>query len=240
MENLSEKIAQNYRQISEQVEIARLKHRNPLDKVKIVVVSKRKPLEVIQAAIACGIHDFGENYPEEAAEKISHFSGQKLTWHMIGHIQSRKAPLVASNFQLVHSIDTFRIADKLSQNCKQFHVDLPVLLECNMSGEESKFGISAYQRESWEHVVAQVAEIAILKQIKLVGLMTMPPWSEDPEASRPYFALLRELKDHLNLQLPGLNLSELSMGTSTDYLAGVKEGATLLRIGTAILGSRVY
>lgn len=238
MEQLHRLIKQNYETIKEQVEIALQDRTVNKEEVKIVVVTKRKPVETLMAAMECGIRDFGENYPEETVEKINLLEGKGANWHMIGHIQSRKANLVASNFQFAHSIDTLRIAEKLASHCQAVGRQLPVLLECNVSGEGSKYGFEAWNKNNWYQLVEVVGTMHQLRHLKIIGLMTMPPWNENPETNRPYFALLRKLLEHLNDQLPNLNLRELSMGTSIDYIAGVKEGATILRIGTAILGGR--
>lgn len=239
MEGRVEEIRHNYDAVQEQVADAILKYRNRGDSVKVIVVSKRKSVEVISAAMQAGIDTFGENYPEEAAEKMDQLGPEQPTWHMIGHIQSRKAGIVAARFGMVHSVDTFRIAEKLDHARLAGASPLPILLECNVSGEESKFGLPAQQRNRWPAILELARQVAALPSVVIVGLMTMPPWSEDPEFARPFFAKLRQLRDWIQEEDPRFILPHLSMGTSGDYIAAIKEGATMVRIGTAILGSRI-
>ena len=238
MDGLVEEIRQNYATVQEKVAETLSNYRDRGDSVKVIVVSKRKSVEVISAAIQAGIDTFGENYPEEAAEKMDRLGTDQPSWHMIGHIQSRKAGIVAARFGMVHSIDTFRIADKLNQARPTGLSPLPILLECNVSGEDSKFGLPANHPNHWPAVLEIAQQISALDRLALVGLMTMPPWNEDPEKARPYFAQLRQLRDWMQKEDPRFDLPHLSMGTSGDYIAAIKEGATMVRIGTAILGSR--
>jgi pyridoxal phosphate enzyme (YggS family) len=191
------------------------------------------------AALEAGVRDFGENYAEEAVDKINAtgpISG--LTWHMIGHIQSRKADLVAQKFDYVHSIDSLKLALRLERFAAECNRKLPILLECNVGGEESKFGYPAADKTQWAALLADTNQIALLPHLEIRGLMTMPPLYDDAEKTRPFFQRLRELRDYLAEHNPQVSWSELSMGTSTDFAAAVQEGATLVRVGTAILGSR--
>ena len=235
---LVEDIRQNYLEIKDRIDEVSSRQLGQPEPVKIIVVTKRKSAEVVQAAIEAGVDTFGENYAEEAAAKIAEIGQVGVHWHMIGHIQSRKAGLVAANFEMVHSIDTFRIAEKISSFAVANARKIQILLECNVSGEAAKFGFDASNTSTWPNLLEEARQIAILPNLQLCGLMTMPPYSEDPDASRPFFAKLRELRDWLQAQDPGLTLPQLSMGTSGDHLAAVREGATMVRIGTAILGSR--
>ena len=212
--------------------------RNP-DSVRLVVVTKTHPLERIQAALEVGILDFGENYPEEAVEKIDSIgSVAGLNWHMIGHIQSRKADLVAKNFSLVHSLDSYKLAERLNRFANEKGRVLSVLLECNVSGEESKFGYPTFEKRQWDVLLFEIEKITRLSNIKINGLMTMPPLFDDSEKTRPYFRRLYELQGYLYKKYPELDWKELSMGTSSDFPAAIEEGATIIRVGTAILGPR--
>lgn len=211
------------------------------DSVKVVVVTKTQPIEVVQAAIEAGAGILGENYPEEGAMKIQslgHFSA--VEWHMIGHIQSRKAQIVVQNFSLVHSLDSLKLANRLDRFAEEALRILPVLLEFNVGGEESKSGWDASNETAWSRLVDEVGAVLALPQLQVRGLMTMPPLGTIAGASRPYFQKLKRLQEFLSLQFPQANLGELSMGTSSDFEVAVEEGATLVRVGTAIIGQRTY
>jgi pyridoxal phosphate enzyme (YggS family) len=209
------------------------------DSVRLVVVTKTHPLETIMAALEAGIRELGENYAEEAVDKINAIGPVKdLTWHMIGHIQSRKADLVAQKFDYVHSIDSLKLAVRLERFAAEAGRKLPVLLECNVGGEESKFGYPAVDKTQWAALLADANQIASLPHLEIRGLMTMPPLYDDAERTRPFFQRLRQLRDYLAEQNPQICWNELSMGTSTDFAAAIQEGATLVRVGTAIMGSR--
>jgi pyridoxal phosphate enzyme (YggS family) len=157
---------------------------------------------------------------------------------MIGHVQSRKAPLVAQHFALVHSLDSLKLAQRLDRSAAELGRTLPVLLEFNVSGEKSKHGWDASEESLWKGLLTDVNAIAALPGLKVRGLMTMPPLSTDPEAARVHFRKLRRLRDFLSRQVSQAEWDELSMGTSVDYAVAVEEGATLVRIGQAILGPR--
>jgi hypothetical protein len=207
--------------------------------IRLVVVTKGHPLETVQAALAAGAHYLGENYVDEALEKIVSLGSQTgVEWHMIGHIQSRKARLVSENFAYVHSLDSLKLAERLDRVAGEAGKRLPVLLECNVSGEDSKFGFPAWELSQWGALAEQAGQIAALPNLALDGLMSMPPFFDEPEVARPYFQKLVRLRDYLGGKVPGVNLKELSMGMSGDYEVAVQEGATWVRVGTAILGPR--
>jgi pyridoxal phosphate enzyme (YggS family) len=206
--------------------------------VRLVVVSKSQPLEVIQAALAAGISTFGENCAEEALAKIAALKETEVEWHMIGHVQSRKADRIAAHFTMLHSLDSSKLAVRLDHFCGELNRTLPVLLEFNVSGEESKFGFPAWEEERWSDLQPDIEKILALSHLRVQGLMTMPPFFDDPEQTRPYFQRLRRLQEYLAVHFPQVQWRELSMGTSLDYVAAVQEGATFVRVGTAILGPR--
>ncbi len=208
------------------------------EEIRLVVVSKSQPLEVVRAAVAAGISTFGENYADEATEKILSLKGTGVEWHMIGHVQSRKAEAVVSNFAMLHSMDSVRLAGRLERFCIEFDRVLPVLLECNVSGEESKFGFPAWEKRYWPDLEHEIEQILAFQHLQVCGLMTMPPVFDDPEQTRPYFLHLRRLQEFLQNQFPKTQWKELSMGTSLDFMAAIQEGATFVRIGQAILGPR--
>ena len=181
----------------------------------------------------------GENYAEEgASKKLALDNPPDLAWHMIGHVQSRKAGLVASHFDWVHSLDSLKLAERLNRVAGEQGRRIPVLLECNMSGEESKYGWQAWKESEWSILLEPFSQVLDLPAIEVRGLMTMAPFLPDPEGARPYFQGLKRLQGYLADRLPGTDWSELSMGMSADYEVAVEEGATLVRIGTAITGSR--
>jgi pyridoxal phosphate enzyme (YggS family) len=241
MPDLVSSIRENYQSTLDQIATAaRRSNRNP-DEVRLVVVTKSQPVEVVQAAIEAGVRILGENYPEEAVTKIQSLAGQSaVEWHMIGHVQSRKARLVADHFALLHSLDSLKLAQRLNRFSAERNQVLPVLLEFNVGGEESKAGWDASDEAQWNTFLPDLADLLDLPNLRVQGLMTMPPLGTDPQDSRRYFQRLRQLRDHLAAQFPDVGWQELSMGTSADYTVAVEEGATLVRVGTAIVGARKY
>ena len=211
------------------------------ESIKLVVVTKSQSLEVTRAAIEAGARMLGENYPEEGVMKIQslpEFSA--VEWHMIGHVQSRKAQLVAENFNFLHSLDSLKLAKRLDRFCSEAGRTLPVLLEFNVGGEDSKSGWLAGDEALWSALLDELAAVIALPNLKVRGLMTMPPLGEAAEFSRPFFQRLKHLQEYLTSQFPSADFTELSMGTSSDYEVAVQEGATLVRVGTAIVGARQY
>lgn len=209
--------------------------------VKLVVVTKFQPLEVVQAAIEAGAVILGENYAEEGVTKIQSLQNlSAVEWHMIGHVQSRKAPLVAGHFNFMHSLDSLKLAKKLDRFCGEAGRVLPVLLEFNVGGEDSKGGWEAVDETRWEELLPEVSELLGMPNLQVCGLMSMPPLGMDAEFARPYFQKLRRLQEFFTSHLPQATWTELSMGTSSDYEVAVEEGATFVRIGTAIVGPRNY
>lgn len=232
-------IRTRYDQVRERIDAAAHKAGRSPDSVRLVVVTKTHLLETVRAALEAGIRDFGENYAEEAVEKIQAIGAVNgLRWHMIGHVQSRKADLVALNFDLMHSLDSLKLANRLERFAAEAGRVLPVLLECNVGGEQSKSGYPAFEESQWDVLCAEAQQIAQLPHLEIRGLMTMPPLYDDGEQTRPFFRRLVELRATLAKRLPHGQWDELSMGTSADFTAAVEEGATLVRVGTAILGAR--
>lgn len=232
-------IATRYHQIIDQIaRAARAAGRAP-EEVRLVVVTKGHPVEAVRAVIDAGAAWLGENYMEEAQPKIIACSGcPGVEWHMIGHVQSRKAQAVSELFSWVHSVDSLKLARRLDRFAGARGLRLRVLLECNVSGEESKYGWSAWDEEGWPALADQIAPILDLPNIEVRGLMTMAPYSQNPEDARPVFRRLRNLRDFLERRLAGSAWTELSMGMSGDFIPAIGEGATILRIGTAIMGPR--
>jgi pyridoxal phosphate enzyme (YggS family) len=217
---------------------ARSAGREP-ESVKLVVVTKAQPMEVVRAAVEAGVKVLGENYPEEGSIKIQSVGATSgVEWHMIGHVQSRKAQLVARHFDWMHSVDSLKLANRMERFCREDGRTLPVLLEFNVGEEETKSGWSASDESRWPDFLYEISGILELPHLEVRGLMTMPPLGESAESTRPFFQRLRRLQDFLNGHYPAAYFKELSMGTSLDYEVAVQEGATMLRVGTAIVGHR--
>ena len=223
-------IAHNLKEV--RAAIAAAAHRAGRDpgRVRLVAVSKTVDLERLRAAIDAGQDLFGENYLQEARDKIAAL-GRQVRWHLVGHLQSNKARGAAELFDLIHSVDRVKLARALSAAAARLDKVQDVLIQVNQGGEATKSGVSP------EAAPELLKEVARLPHLKVLGLMTMPPWFPDPEAARPYFRALRELRDRLR-DLSGLPLTELSMGMSGDFAVAAEEGATLVRVGTAIFGQR--
>ncbi len=237
-EALTSAILERHQRVLGEIDEAARRSGREAGTVRLVVVTKSQPLEVVRAAIAAGASILGENYAEEGVAKIAALPETAVEWHMIGHVQGRKADLVARRFSMLHSLDSVKLAGRLDRFCEEFNRTLPVLLEVNVSGEASKFGFPAWDERSWPDLEPAFEQIMAFPRLRLRGLMTMPPFFDDPEQTRPYFQRLRRLQDFLRERFPQADWTELSMGTSADFIAAVEEGATYVRVGQAILGPR--
>ena len=241
MSDLVQSIRERYLQTLDKIASAAHSAGREPESIKLVVVTKSQSIEVTRAAMEAGAQIVGENYPEEGVMKLQslrEFSA--VEWHMIGHVQSRKARLVAENFNLLHSLDSLKLAKRLDRFCSEAGRTLPVLLEFNVGDEESKSGWLAGDEALWPALLDEVATVIALPNLQVRGLMTMPPLGETAEFSRSFFQKLKRLQEYLALQFPQVSFTELSMGTSVDYEVAVQEGATLVRVGTAIVGARQY
>jgi pyridoxal phosphate enzyme (YggS family) len=201
--------------------------------VRLIAISKKHPPESIRAAYAAGLRDFGENRVQEAQSKRLALADLGATWHLVGHLQSNKARLARDLFRWVHSLDSLRLAEKLAQAAAPGDARLPVLIEVNLGEEISKSGVRGGE------VAALAEQIARMETLELRGLMVIPPFLVNPEEVRPYFRQLRALACDLELlHLPNVSMRELSMGMSHDFEVAIEEGATIVRVGTAIFGER--
>lgn len=219
---------------------ARASGRSP-QAVRLVVVTKTQPLHTVLAAIQAGAAILGENYPEEGVQKMRALpESSTVEWHMIGHVQSRKAQLIPSSYAMLHSLDSLKLAIRLDRFSREAGVKLPVLLEFNVGDEQTKSGWLARDESRWGILLQEMDALLALPNLQVRGLMTMPPLGALAEDSRPYFQRLRRLRDYLASQFPRADFSQLSMGTSADYQVAVQEGASLVRIGSAIIGARHY
>jgi PLP dependent protein len=225
-------VAGNYRQILARINEAAVKcRRNPKD-IKLLGASKAQSIDAIRAAIGAGMTLIGENYVQEAKEKKDRIS-ESVEWHMIGHLQRNKARAAIELFDIIESLDNLMLARELDKEASKRRKKVRVFIEVNLGNEGSKSGIAKTR------VVSLVEEIAMLSNMRVEGLMTVPPFRENLEEVRPYFRKLRELREKLNeLHLPNIDLKELSMGMTHDYPVAIEEGATIVRIGTALFGPR--
>lgn len=223
---------------------ARRAGRTP-DEVTLVAVTKTHPAAVIEAACQAGLRDLGENRVEEASTKIPAVQeripfSEQPRWHMIGHLQRRKARLAVALFDIIHAVDSLRLAHRINRFAQESGKEMPVLLEVNVSGEASKYGFSlsaAAGPEAQAAFLADLEQMLALSHVQLCGLMTMAPIVTDPEQARPVFVALRRLRDDLSRRFPQADWRELSMGMSDDFEVAIEEGATMVRIGRAILGN---
>jgi pyridoxal phosphate enzyme (YggS family) len=188
--------------------------------IRLVAVSKTKPASLVKEAIDAGVTDLGENYIQEARDKIAQLSEYPVRWHFIGHLQSNKAKYAVRLFELIHSVDSVKLAMELDRQARKIEKIQPVLIQVNIAGESSKSGTST------QEAVQLVKEIAKLENLSIRGLMGLPPFFNEPDRVRPYFVALR------------VGMNELSMGMTGDFEVAIEEGATLVRIGTAIFGER--
>jgi len=225
-------IAENVARVRERMEAAARRAGRDLGKIRLVAVSKTVGLERILQAVEAGVDSLGENYVQEAQEKIGALE-QRVSWHFIGHLQSNKAKAAARLFDWVHSVDSLKLAEELSRAGKQQSKILPVLLQVNLGKEETKFGAQE------EEVFRLLERMGSLPGVSIKGLMAMPPFFENPEESRPYFRALRIMAENVSKrQISGVLMEELSMGMSNDFEVAIEEGATLVRVGTAVFGPR--
>lgn len=211
---------------------ARACGRDP-ETIRLVAVSKTVPANRVKQAIQAGAAILGENYVQEARTKFNELATYPVSWHFIGHLQSNKAKYAVRLFDLIHSVDTLKLARELDKQSHKINKIQEVLIQVNISKEASKSGVDV------KGIHNLLKDINLLENLSVKGLMTMPPYFNAPEKVRPYFSALRDLRDRLEQQgLLNVSLSELSMGMTGDFEAAIQEGATLVRIGTAIFGER--
>ncbi|MBI4689970.1 MAG: YggS family pyridoxal phosphate-dependent enzyme [Nitrospirae bacterium] len=210
--------------------------RNPED-IKLIAVTKTVDIVRITQAVDAGLRIFGESRVQESQKKISHFAFRipncKIEWHLIGHLQKNKAKTAIELFDMIQSIDSLELAETLNKHAEKMGKTQRILLQVKLSDETTKHGILK------ENLISLIRQVIKLKNLDLRGLMTIPPYFENPENARPYFRELRELRDNINeLRVTGYALRELSMGMTNDFEVAIEEGATMVRIGTAIFGER--
>ena len=205
------------------------------EEVTLIAVSKTKPIEMLQEIYDEGIRDFGENKVQELTEKYE-VMPKDMKWHMIGHLQRNKVKYIVDKVTLIHSVDSLRLAETISREAEKKGVTVPILIEVNIAGEETKFGLS-----SKEEVIFLTEQIAALPNLSVKGLMTVAPPVKDPEENRPFFREIRQLSvDITNKNIDNVSMEILSMGMTNDYTVAIEEGATMVRVGTGIFGARDY
>ena len=223
-------IAESLERVREQIARAAAKVGRAADEIELVAISKTHPADKVREAIEAGQILFGESRVQEARAKIPDLPSN-LRWHFVGHLQKNKIRHALPLFEMIHSVDSLGLAQEINRIAEEEGMHPRVLLEVNVAGEGSKFGFSP------DKLREQMEELLALPRLSILGLMTIPPLGEEPEASRKYFGQLRKLRDGLQTEFR-LDLAQLSMGMTQDFAVAVEEGATLVRVGTAIFGER--
>jgi pyridoxal phosphate enzyme (YggS family) len=225
-------VADNIRRIRETIAAAAARSGRSPEAVRLMAVTKKVDDVRIREAILAGVEIIGENYVQEAKRKRETM-GMSGQWHLIGHLQTNKAKFAVQLFDMIHSVDRMELALELDRRARAAGRVMEILIEVNCAGEETKDGVPLAQATDL------IRAVAPLENLALKGLMTMPPWFDDPEEARPYFRALRELRDGVAAEtIPGVEMQELSMGMTGDYAVAVEEGATIVRIGRGIFGER--
>lgn len=229
MNDIKERLTNIKNRIREAAEIC---GRDP-HTVRLVAVSKTKPADSVLSAIEAGVTILGENYIQEARDKINTLASHPVSWHFIGHLQSNKAKYAVKLFDLIHSVGSLKLARQLDHEAKKVDKIQNILIQVNVGKEATKSGASS------EDAVSLIVETSKLPNLSIRGLMTMPPFFDDPERARPYFKELADLGHHIRSRnIPNVRMEELSMGMTGDFKAAIACGSTLVRIGTAIFGRR--
>ena len=228
-------LKENLKRVEENIQAACDKVKRERSEVTLIAVSKTKPVSMLNEVYDAGVRHFGENKVQELCGKIEEMP-KDIQWHMIGHLQRNKVKyIVDNNIALIHSVDSYRLAEEINIQAKKKNVIVPILVEVNIAEEESKFGISA------EDAIMLVEQIAKLENIKIEGLMTIAPYVVDPEENRLYFRKIKQLSvDIRNKNIDNVSMKILSMGMTGDYMVAIEEGATMVRVGTGIFGERDY
>lgn len=227
-------VAENYRIVEEKVCQACERNGRSRSEVTLIAVSKTKPVQMIQEAMKAGANIFGENKVQELCEKYEALP-EELHWHMIGHLQRNKVKYVVDKAEYIHSVDSLRLAEEISKEALKRNIQAKILIEVNVAGEESKFGVSMEDTEDL------IRAIAGLPNICIEGLMTIAPYVENPEENRPIFRSLKKLAVDIKMKnIDNVHMGVLSMGMTGDYEVAIEEGATMVRVGTGIFGERNY
>ena len=227
-------LKENLKTVEEHVQEACKRAGRSREEVTLIAVSKTKPLEMLQEIYGEGVRDFGENKVQELCDKMEQLPSD-IRWHMIGHLQRNKVKYIVGKVALIHSVDTYRLAEEINIQAKKRGIIVPILVEVNIAGEETKFGTTE------EDAMLLVEEISKLENVRIRGLMTIAPFVENPEDNRLYFRKIKQLSvDITNKNIDNVSMEILSMGMTGDYEVAIEEGATMVRVGTGIFGARNY
>lgn len=227
-------IKQNLEQVQKNIRKACEASGRKYEDVTLIAVSKTKPVSLLMEAYECGCREFGENKVQELIDKYE-VMPKDIKWHMIGHLQRNKVKYIVDKTALIHSVDSLKLAQEISKEALKKQVQVSILIEVNVAGEDTKFGVKPEETEEL------VREIALLPGICIEGLMTIAPYVDDPEQNRQYFEQLKQLSVDIKLKnIDNVNMNVLSMGMTGDYMVAVEEGASFVRVGTGIFGERQY
>lgn len=233
MQLSEEELKKNYEDVLKRIELAAQQAGRDPKEIQLLAVSKTKPLEDIACLHALGQNAFGENYVQELKEKTE--AMPELEWHMIGHLQRNKVKYIVGKVKLIHAVDSLRLAEQIEKEAVSHGTEVNVLMEVNMAEEESKFGFRA------EDALSAAEAIGKLPHVHLQGLMTSAPITDNPESNRPYFRAMKELSETIAAKhFDNVSMDTLSMGMTRDFETAIEEGATIVRIGTALFGERDY
>lgn len=225
-------VTENLSRIKERMAEAAIRSGRTPDSVKLVGVTKTVDLDRIKEAVSAGLQILGENYVQEARDKIRELK-DRVSWHFVGRLQTNKAKYAVKLFDMIQTVDSFRLAQELNRRAQPLGRTVPIIIQVNLASEVSKGGVEPSE------CLSLIRQVSVLENLQIRGLMTMPPFFDQPERARPYFAQLREMSQKIaEAQVAGVEMNELSMGMSGDFEAAIEEGATLIRVGTAIFGER--
>lgn len=227
-------LKENLKKVESNIKTACEKSNRDRNEVTLIAVSKTKPVEMLQEIYDAGVRDFGENKVQEIMEKYEQLP-HDIKWHMIGHLQRNKVKYIIDKVCMIHSVDSLRLAEEISRQAVSHQLEMAILVEVNIAGEESKFGVQG------DAAVQLVEEIAKLPNLNIRGLMTIAPYVDQPEDNREHFRNLRQLAVDINHKnIDNVSMGVLSMGMTGDYMVAIEEGATMVRVGTGIFGIRNY
>ena len=227
-------LKENYEEVQKKITEACKRAGRNREEVTLIAVSKTKPVEMLSEIYDLGERNFGENKVQELTEKYDQLPAD-IKWHMIGHLQRNKVKYIVNKVSLIHSVDSYRLAEEINIQAKKHQVTVPILIEVNVAGEDTKFGVRP------EETLQLVEEIASLENVRIQGLMTIAPFVEDPEENRVHFRRLKQLSVDIDSKnIDNVHMEILSMGMTNDYMVAIEEGATMVRVGTGIFGARNY
>ncbi|BBF42245.1 pyridoxal phosphate enzyme, YggS family [Lachnospiraceae bacterium KM106-2] len=227
-------VKENLKEVESRIENACKRAGRSRDEVTLIAVSKTKPVSMIREVMDAGVKEFGENKVQELSSKLEEIK-EPLHWHLIGHLQRNKVKYIVDKVALIHSVDSYRLAEQINKEAEKYNIIVKILIEVNIAKEDTKFGVME------EEVEPLLTQISKLEHVKVCGLMTIAPFVENPEENRVHFRELRKLQvDIKNKNIDNISMDILSMGMTNDYEIAIEEGATMVRVGTGIFGARNY